>query len=224
MSSSEKRVIKLVVSEDVPFQHRTFVRELGVFADIDVVGEAWNPDQALEVVTQLKPDVVLFDLRYKGWDKVTVFETIRAMREISPDTRLLALTAYAGELGEGALQAGCDRVMEKDVGVDIREVHAAIVTLGGRPRKHRATWKDIRATRAEIDAFMAFLRTRSRKAAAERRGVDEDTQKNQEQAIRHKLATFSGEDVSNMGQAIPLAVALGLIDLDDFEQDPGASQ
>lgn len=221
MTAAAFRKITLVITEDVTFQHESFVQGLALYADLEMIGEAWNPDEAVDVVTNLKPDVVLFDLKYTGWDRESVYEAIQRMRTGSPDSRLLAFTAYA-DLGPAARTAGCDRVMYKEAGVSIKDVHAAIVALGSQPREARCDWKkDIGATPAELDAFMAYLHTGSRDEAAHSRNVEPTTQKNQEKFLREKLAAFSGEEVSTMAQAITVAMRLGLIERKDFQRPAG---
>ena len=218
MSDVENRTIRVVVSEDVDYQHMTFVRELSALKDIEIVGEAWNPDEALVVVTRMQPDVVLFDLKYTGWDwdPEAACAAIREMRSASPRTRVLALTAYGSEYGEAARKAGCDRILEKERGVGIRQVHDAIVALGNRPRERILSWQDIGLTPAEVRAFLAHARTGRKSEAARRRNVKPTTQRHQEQTIREKMAAHFGQPVPNMVKAIALAVEHGLIDRDTF--------
>jgi|GEM_PF-6562052 len=224
MSSLEGRRIRLVISENVPFQHDSFVKGLAVYGDIDIVGEAWDPDEALEVVNRLKPDVVLYDLQYTGWDQETAYNAIRAMRRGSATTRILAFTAYP-DLAEEVRKVGCDRIMLKESGIGIKQVHSAIVALGSEPGETvKVTWEQIGATAAEVAAFMAYVQTGTKKGAAALRDLDESTQKNQEQTLRDKLESFTGEDVSNMSKAITLAFRLGLIDRKDLERHDAASQ
>lgn len=71
---------------------------------IEVVGESGRGDEALELVSDLKPDVVLLDLRLPGLPGIDV---ARAIARISPQTRVLIVTAYDEEdYVLEALQAG----------------------------------------------------------------------------------------------------------------------
>ena len=220
MNPSESRKIRLVISEDVAYQLESVVKTLRTYPSIEVVGQASNPDEALEVVTQFQPDVVLFDLHYTGWDEDTVNETIRDMRRAAPNTWLLGLTAYS-DLVAGAKSAGCDRVMLKEAGVGYKQVYDAIVKLGSRLRKPRYSWGDIGATRAEVKAFMAYVRTGSKEEAADARQRALSTQKNQEQSLRDKMADFFEEKIPNTDKAITIALRYGLIDPQDLEQPGG---
>src|SRR5262249_26459801 len=58
---------------------------------IDVVGQAEDGNQALRLVTALRPDVLLLDLAMPGMDGL---EVARRVREVSPNTQIVALTAH----------------------------------------------------------------------------------------------------------------------------------
>ena len=67
---------------------------LDLIPDIEMVGEAENGTQALEMDLVLKPDVVLMDLMMPGMDGITCIREIKSRR---PDARILVLTNFAGE-------------------------------------------------------------------------------------------------------------------------------
>ena len=74
------------------------------FDDIEVVGEAQNGEDALQLCGQVEPDVVLMDMMMPGMNGV---ETTRALREQYPQVSVLALTSFhGGVLVHGAMQAG----------------------------------------------------------------------------------------------------------------------
>lgn len=214
MNAPRGEKIRVVVCEDVDFQHESFIKGLSLYADIDIVGEAWDPDEALVVIKQLAPDVALFDLKYTGWDVASSYQVIRQLRRALPKTRLLALTAYP-ELTDEALAAGCHRVMHKVKGVGIKKVYAAIVQLA-QQSDQVVTWDQLGAREKEIEAFKAFVKTGSRQKAADYRRVSISTQKNQEQAICDRMERFFQRSVTTTSEAVTLAVRHGLIDLDDF--------
>ena len=95
-------------------------------ADIEVVGEAVNGIDAVAVVEQLKPDVILMDAQMPVMDGIEATVHIKALL---PDTRVLVLTVHTGFVDE-ALAAGADRYLMKDSGR--QELLSAIRELGER--------------------------------------------------------------------------------------------
>jgi DNA-binding NarL/FixJ family response regulator len=106
--------IRVVVADD-----QTAVREglsvmLGLLDDVEVVGEAADGEQALELVERHGPDVVLMDLRMPRRDGVEATALIRARH---PRTRVVVLTTFADdEHILAALQAGALGYLTKDAG------------------------------------------------------------------------------------------------------------
>lgn len=86
---------------------------LSVQADIDVVGEAGNGEEAVTAVTNLHPDVVLMDLRMPVLDGVAA---TRRIMENHPTTRVIVLTTFDNDedVFDG-LRAGAVGYLLKDV-------------------------------------------------------------------------------------------------------------
>ncbi|MEO7910920.1 MAG: response regulator transcription factor [Roseiflexaceae bacterium] len=100
--------------------------------EIVIVGEAANGQEAIELFTQLQPDVVLMDLQMPVIDGP---EATRRIRELSPDARILVLTTYAtDEFIFKALRAGAQGYLLKDASANellgaIHSVHAGQTLL-----------------------------------------------------------------------------------------------
>lgn len=79
--------------------------------DLEVVGDADSGEAALVMVNQLRPDVVLLDIRLPGINGV---ETARRICRYHPDVRVLIVTAYADEeYVRGAFEAGAAGFLSK---------------------------------------------------------------------------------------------------------------
>src|SRR5688572_16654302 len=85
---------------------------LSTFADLEVVAEASNSEEALKVGAPLQPDVVLLDLLMPDINGPT---TTRSLREVCPSAKVLILTHFLDEpLLQEALQAGASGYLYKD--------------------------------------------------------------------------------------------------------------
>jgi NarL family two-component system response regulator LiaR len=81
--------------------------------DIQVVGEASDGKQAISMVRELLPDVVLMDLVMPNTDGV---EATRAITALSPSTRVIVLTSFSeDEKVFASIKAGAQGYLMKDV-------------------------------------------------------------------------------------------------------------
>jgi DNA-binding NarL/FixJ family response regulator len=106
-------VIRIVVAEDQPIVRAGFRALLDAQSDIDVVGEAEDGRQAVELAIATRPDVVLMDIRMPELDGI---EATRRIGEhpLLRDTRVLVLTTF--EMDDyvfGALRAGASGFLLK---------------------------------------------------------------------------------------------------------------
>jgi DNA-binding NarL/FixJ family response regulator len=112
MDSSQAGLIRVVIAED----HAVVRQSLRVMLEIDagvlVVGEAVDGQQAVDLTQQLKPDLVLMDVRMEGMDGVNA---TRRLREVCPDTPVLILTGFGeDEILVKAVEAGARGFLLKD--------------------------------------------------------------------------------------------------------------
>ena len=106
MSEGSERQTKIrVIIADDHLMVRTGLRVmLGTSTEIDLVGEASDGAEALLLVEEQKPQVVLMDLRMPGMDGI---EAIRKIRERWPSVAVIILTTYnEDDLMIRGLQAG----------------------------------------------------------------------------------------------------------------------
>ncbi|MGY1778942.1 response regulator [Geodermatophilus sp. SYSU D01036] len=84
-------MIRVLVVDDHPVVRGGLVGWLAAQADLDVVGEAGDGQEALAQVAATRPDVVLMDLRMPRMDGVTAIERLAGTH---PGVRVLVLTTY----------------------------------------------------------------------------------------------------------------------------------
>jgi NarL family two-component system response regulator LiaR len=115
-------IISVLIVDDHQVVRHGLVAFLSTIPEIKVVGEASSGEQAVRLVQEHIPDVVLMDLVMEGMDGV---ETTRKVRSISPRTQVVVLTSYhQDEHIFPALQAGAISYVLKDV--DMKEVAEAV--------------------------------------------------------------------------------------------------
>jgi DNA-binding NarL/FixJ family response regulator len=83
--------IRTLVVDNETLVRDGFVTILSVQSDIEVIGEAVDGIEAVELARKEKPDVVLLDLAMPRQDGLT---TIPILKEISPDIKILVLTSF----------------------------------------------------------------------------------------------------------------------------------
>ena len=95
---------RIVVADDHPLLRCALRQMLGTQADLEVVGEAADGQEAVELCRRLQPDLVLMDVKMPAMDGL---EATRAIKRELPLTIVLVLTAsdYPHDLSE-ALEAG----------------------------------------------------------------------------------------------------------------------
>lgn len=104
--------IRVLVADDQAAVREGLATLLDLTPGIEVVGEARDGEQAVQLVAEHGPDVVLMDLHMPGTDGIAATE--RISRE-HPDTRVVVLTTYADDASiQGALRAGALGYLTKD--------------------------------------------------------------------------------------------------------------
>ncbi|MFJ1598417.1 response regulator [Streptomyces sp. NPDC088261] len=103
---------RVVVADDQSVVREGIVMLLGMLPGIEVVGAARDGEEAVALVAELAPDVVLMDLRMPRCDGV---EATRRIRTDHPGTQVVVLTTYADDDSLfAALRAGARGYLTKD--------------------------------------------------------------------------------------------------------------
>ncbi len=86
--------IRILITDDHTLFRQGIKTLLAAESDIEIVGEASNGAEAVEKVTELRPDIVLMDIGMPG---LSSFEATRQIKKARPDTKVLFLTMYDDE-------------------------------------------------------------------------------------------------------------------------------
>ncbi|MEU9581257.1 response regulator transcription factor [Streptomyces chilikensis] len=124
--------VKVLLVDDHQVVRRGLRTFLEVQDDIEVVGEAGNGEEGVARAQELRPDVVLLDIRMPGSDGI---EALRRLRALGNPARVLVVTSFTERRTVvPALRAGAAGYLYKDVDPDalaaaIRSVHAGQTVL-----------------------------------------------------------------------------------------------
>lgn len=129
---SKTGMIRVLLVDDHQVVRRGLRTFLEIQDDIEVVGEAADGAEGVARAEELKPDVVLMDVKMPGTDGI---EALRKLRELANPAKVLIVTSFTEQRTVvPALRAGASGYVYKDVDPEalagaIRSVHAGHVLL-----------------------------------------------------------------------------------------------
>jgi DNA-binding NarL/FixJ family response regulator len=108
--------VRVLIADDQRVVREGLATIVAAFADAEVVGLANDGAEAVELVSEQRPDVVLMDLRMPRLDGV---EATRTIRERHPEVAVVVLTTFADDESiVAALSAGASGYLTKDAARD----------------------------------------------------------------------------------------------------------
>lgn len=135
--------IKIIIVDDHAMVRKGMRAFLGEFEDIHVIGDASDGGKAIDLVKQLKPDVVLLDLFMPGMDGI---ETIQRLLTVQPHLGIVILTAFASEAKViEAIQAGALGYVVKDAQPEELVQSIRLVATGTPAISPGIAWKILHA-------------------------------------------------------------------------------
>jgi DNA-binding NarL/FixJ family response regulator len=211
--------IRVLIADDHPVVRAGLQGMLLGQPDIQVVGEAVTGAEAIAMTEQLRPSVVLMDLRMPEMDGVSA--TVR-IRERQPQTHVLVLTTYDGDADIlRAIEAGATGYLLKDTPRDdlFRAIRAAakgesFLTPAVATRligRVRAPVEDPLSDR-EVEVLTLVAQGASNKEVAKQLWISEATVKT------HLIHIFGKLGVSDRTAAVTLALERGILRLERSEQ------
>jgi DNA-binding NarL/FixJ family response regulator len=214
--------IRLLLVDDHPVVREGLRNLLSEEPDVQCVGEAASGDEAVRLVQETQPDVVLMDLMMPGMDGI---QAIRRIRQESPATQVVALTSFGDERKvRGAVEAGAVGYLLKDV-LKADLLRAIRNARRGRPSLHPQAQRHLmqRVRRSEQRSVIDGLTPRERsileliaqglnnRTIAVTLRLTEGTVKGYVSRVFDKLG------VQDRTQAALVAVREGLVDLTEPE-------
>ncbi len=211
--------IQIVVVDDHPVLRDGLSAVLSTQPDFRVIGEAESGVEAVGIIVELRPDVVMLDLEMPEMDGV---ETLKRLREHNPDIRVIVFTAFdTDERILAAVQAGAQGYLRKGAPRDqifeaVRVVHSGDSLL--QPVVASKLLRQMSQTGDSTDALGSVTPRESEvlnllgqglqnKEIAAQLGISERTVKFHVGSILSKL------NAGNRTEAVTIALQRGLIEL-----------
>jgi DNA-binding NarL/FixJ family response regulator len=219
MSEQAPIKMKILIADDHPVVREGLVTMLSRENDIEVVGEAQNGKVAIEKARELKPDIVLMDLRMPEVDGI---EAIRRIKSENPQVKFIVLTTYDNDeyIFKG-IEAGARAYLLKDApraelfkairavsrGESLIEPAIAGKVLDRFAELSRQTQSPEALSERELEVLTLIAKGTSNKSIATNLNIGESTVKTHIQSIFHKL------NVSDRTEAVTEAIKKGIVRL-----------
>jgi NarL family two-component system response regulator LiaR len=224
-NSEEPRKTSIILADDHPVVRKALRNDLEKEADFIVLAEASDGEEAVKLVSELNPDVVIMDI---GMPKINGIQATRLIKDSYPDVIVLVLTVYDDvEHVLGILESGADGYLTKNILVEdiikaVRSVVAGEMVLSPQVFQQvlkyalRHSTKPIRLdtgvklTTRELEILQLIAKGTSNKGIANELGISSRTVKS------HMVDIFRKLDVSSRTEAVITSLRIGFININDI--------
>ena len=211
MNKETNGKISILIVDDHPVVRAGLASMLGTQESLDVVGAAWNGQEAFALIERHRPQVMLLDLRMPGMNGI---ETLQALRSFPEPPRVLVLTNFeTDEDVYRAVRAGAQGYLLKST-TQQEMVEAIKAVAAGRhdfpPHiasrlAQRMSRSNLTAREKEILEMMSKGLTNKQIGSA--LSISANTARNHVNSIIEKL------DVADRTEAVTTAIQQGLLDV-----------
>jgi DNA-binding NarL/FixJ family response regulator len=196
-------IISVVIADDTLIAREGWKKILETTNDIRVIGEAKTASETLKRIQELKPDVLLMDLKWFG-DETAGWTSIREIKEANKGIRIIAVTAFESLIRD-ARMAGADSALLKTF---TREELLDEIRVQASKPEGTATVKNLtslseKITEREMDVLSLLEQGHSDKEIARLLTIAPATAKNHVKRILEKIGA------KNRTQAVSIARQVG---------------
>ena len=208
---NDPHLIRILSADDHPLLRSGIAALIATQPDMQLVGEASNGKEAVQLHRQLNPDVTLMDLQMPD---MSGLDAIIAIRSEQPAARIIVLTTFSGDvLAQRALKAGAQAYVLKSL-VRTEILNTIRVVHGGEKQvqpdvaaemaKHTAS---AALTTRELEVLRLVASGYANKVISARLDINEETTKTH---IKNILAKLGARDRTH---AVSLGLKRGVISL-----------
>jgi DNA-binding NarL/FixJ family response regulator len=207
----DARQIRVLIVDDHPLMRSGLSAEINTQADMTVVAEASDGNEAITSFRTHRPDITLMDIRMPGMNGI---EAISAIRQDFSNARFIILTTAAGDVQAlRAFQAGAmgylfKNLLRTELIDTIRLVHAGRrripPEIAEQIAEHAA---DDDITPRELDVLRGISKGKANKVVAFDLHISEHTVKNHVKNILSKL------NANDRTDAVMIAIRRGFIEM-----------
>jgi len=137
-------MIRVLIADDQPLVRAGLTALVNMESDLEVVGEAANGNEALELALALRPDVACLDIRMPGRDGISVARELCGPDVEDPIPVLVLTTFDLDDYVFGALEAGVSGFLLKDAEPDVITNAIRQVAAGNGTIDHTLTRRIMR--------------------------------------------------------------------------------
>jgi DNA-binding NarL/FixJ family response regulator len=213
MNKREKKAIRVLIVDDHPVVQAGLTSMLATQGEVEVIGSASSGEEALRILKQDMPDVLLLDLRMPGMSGIDV---LHALKEMKATAKAIILTSF--ETDENiyrAVLAGALGYLLKDT--PQRTMLEAITTVHAGKRfipSHIAARLAERMLRSnltarELEIVEMLAKGLTNKQIGSALDISENTVRN------HVISVMAKLEVSDRTEAVAVAIQQGIIQITD---------
>ena len=229
LSEGAENTIRVAVVDDQRLFTRGLSGLVGMLPGVEVVGVAYDGEEAVALCREEEPDVVLMDISMPKMDGISA---TREIKDLLPQTAVVILTGHEEDehVFEG-IKAGAQGYLLKDSEPEdlSRAIHTVFAgntiiapdlaqkmlnTFEGGRQAANARLAPPPLTERELEVIRALARGMSDRQIAQSLGISEKTVRNHTSNIYRKLHIF------DRTQAVIYAVREGVIDVEELDYRP----